>query len=69
MNSRAEEAERGPAISQAAMWIISQHGLERRPTIIPALRHQFELTAVEAVDAIRLANSLTGEGGDYDKRK
>jgi hypothetical protein len=46
------------AIAEAARWLVSRHRREDQPAIIPSLCRQFDLSAAEAIEAIREANRL-----------
>lgn len=46
-----------PETLQAAHWLLS-HCDRRTTPIVPTIRRQFGLTAVQAIDAIREANRL-----------
>jgi len=46
-----------PAVSLAAQWLADQGSDAPRP-IIPTIRRQFDLSAAEAIEALREANDL-----------
>ncbi|TIN03863.1 hypothetical protein [Mesorhizobium sp.] len=54
---REEKAAPSQAVMTAALWLASIPVAERPRPLVPNLRRKFGLSAVEAVDVIRRANS------------
>jgi hypothetical protein len=46
------------SIADAAAWLASTPVAERPRPLVPALRRRFDLTALQAVDAIRKSHKL-----------
>lgn len=47
-----------PQIERAALWLVSTPKEKRKRAAVPALRERFQLSALEAVEAIRRAAGI-----------
>lgn len=56
--------EHSAAVDEAAKWLATRGSLARHRSIVAEVRHQFGLSSLQAVEAIREANRIK-QGGAY----